>query len=86
MGPSVRPRESNIVTKLYMRLLPVQVSMVAMGSINSIVDGVIAGRFIDASTVGVVGLYYTVLRILGAGSGNSPGVLGILPGADAALF
>ncbi len=66
MGSSVRPRESNIVTKLYMRLLPVQVSMVAMGSINSIVDGVIAGRFIDTSTVGVVGLYYTVLRILEA--------------------
>lgn len=59
-------QDSAIVTRLFIRLLPVQVSMVAMGSINSIVDGVIAGRFIDASTVGVVGLYYTIMRILEA--------------------
>ena len=38
MGPSVRPRESNIVTKLYMRLLPVQVSMVAMDNFIYIKD------------------------------------------------
>ncbi len=61
-----KPQNSSMITHLFLTLLPVQVSIVAMGSINSIVDGVIAGRFINASTVGVVGLYYTVLRILEA--------------------
>lgn len=69
MNHRTASQDSAIVTRLFFRLLPVQVSVVAMGSINSIVDGIIAGRFIDASTVGVVGLYYTVLRILeGAGA------------------
>ena len=66
MALHLKQWDSDIVTRLYMNLLPVQVSMVAMGSINFIVDGVIAGRFIDATSVGVVGLYYTVLRILEA--------------------
>ena len=37
-----------------------------MESINAIIDGVVASRFIDPATVGVIGLYYTVLRILEA--------------------
>ena len=43
--------------------------IIAMGSINALIDGVIAARFIDTSTVGVIGLYYSMLRILEA-SGN----------------
>ena len=46
------------------RLLPVQAAIIAMSSVNTIVDGVVAARFIDASTVGVIGLYYSMLRIL----------------------
>ena len=52
--------------RLFFRLLPVQVAIVAMGSVNAIVDGVIAARCIDTVTVGVVGLYYTMVRILEA--------------------
>ncbi|MDO5133285.1 MAG: MATE family efflux transporter [Eubacteriales bacterium] len=70
--------DSEILTKLYFRLLPVQVLLVAMGSINSLVDGVIAARCIDARTVGVVGLYYTVLRVLEA-------IGGVLLGGTAVL-
>ena len=55
-----------ILSDLFFRLLPVQVGLVAMESINAIIDGVVASRFIDPATVGVIGLYYTVLRILEA--------------------
>ena len=57
---------SAIVSKLFFKLLPVQILIFAMGSVNSIVDGVIASRFIAPESVGVIGLYYTMLRILEA--------------------
>ena len=55
-----------MIMRLFFRLLPVQIAIVAMGSVNAIVDGVIAARCIDAATVGVVGLYYTMVRVLEA--------------------
>ncbi len=55
-----------LVSELFFRLLPVQTGLVAMASVNSIIDGVVAGRFIGPEAVGVIGLYYTVLRILEA--------------------
>ena len=57
---------SGIVSQLFFKLLPIQILIVAMGSVNSIIDGVIAGRFIAPSSVGVIGLYYTMVRILEA--------------------
>ena len=81
-GPSGRASHSgrNMIAHLFFRLLPVQVAIVAMGSINSIVDGVIAARCIDPATVGVVGLYYTVLRVLEAVGSVLLGGLSVLSG------
>ncbi len=75
-----RNSDNAMVSRLFFRLLPVQVAIVAMGSVNSIVDGVIAARFIDASTVGVVGLYYTMLRILEAAGAVLLGGVSVLSG------
>ena len=55
-----------MVSRLFFKLLPIQVMIIAMGSINSIVDGVVAARFIGPNAMAVVGLYYTVLRIVEA--------------------
>ena len=33
-----------MVRKLYFKLLPVQIMIVAMGAVNSVVDGAVAGR------------------------------------------
>lgn len=41
--------QNAIVSQLFFRLLPIQALIVAMGSVKSIVDGVIAGRFIAPS-------------------------------------
>ena len=59
-------KNSGMLTKLYFKLLPVQCLIVAMGAVNSIVDGVIAARCIDATAVGVVGLYYSMVSVLQA--------------------
>ena len=58
--------KSKIVNSLFMKLLPIQVLIIAVGSVNSIVDGVVAGQFIDSSTVGVIGLYFSMVNILNA--------------------
>ena len=52
--------------QLFLKLLPVQILIVAMGSVNLIVDGAIAGRCIDSTTVGVVGLYFSMVNALTA--------------------
>ena len=57
---------NKMIENLFFKLLPIQVLIIAMSSINSIVDGVIAGRFIDSTTVGVVGLFYVMVNVLNA--------------------
>ena len=52
--------KNQVLEKLFFKLLPVQIMIFGMNSINSIVDGTIAGRYIDGKTVGVIGL----LRLL----------------------
>ena len=69
-----------MLTRLFYRLLPVQVAIIAAGSINAIVDGIVAARFIDASTVGVIGLYYTMLRVLEAAGAILLGGVSVLSG------
>ena len=60
---------NDILTRLFFKLLPVQVLIVAMGAVNSIVDGAVAGRCIDSGTVGVVGLYFSMVGLFDA-TGN----------------
>ena len=62
----IQKEQNAMLGRLLFRMLPVQVAIIAMGSINSIIDGVVAARFIDSSTVGVIGLYYAMLYILDA--------------------
>ena len=62
----MKKKRDNLLEKLFFTMLPVQILIFAMGSVNSIVDGVIAGRYIDASAVGVVGLYYSMVNVLSA--------------------
>ncbi|WP_034443120.1 HD domain-containing protein [Butyrivibrio sp. AE2032] len=57
---------NQMISKLYFNILPVQIMIIAMGAVNTIVDGVMAGRFIGASAVGVVGLYYPIVNIIDA--------------------
>lgn len=66
--------------RLFYKLLPVQILIIAMGSINSIVDGAVAGRFIDTESVGVIGLYFTMVNVLAAVSSVLLGGSSILCG------
>lgn len=61
-----RTSGNKMIGKLFFNMLPVQILIFAIGSVNSIVDGAMAGRFIDSSSVGVVGLYYSMVNIINA--------------------
>lgn len=54
---------SGIITRLFFRLLPVQIILVAIGSVNSIIDGAVAGKFIGPAALSVIGLYYPMLKL-----------------------
>lgn len=58
--------DEKMLERLFFRLLPVQVLIVAMESVNSIADGIVAARFIGPQTMAVIGLYYTMCRVLEA--------------------
>jgi len=75
-----RSLQGDMVSRLFFRLLPVQVAIVAMGSINSIVDGIVAARCFDAATVGVIGLYYTMIRVMEATGAILLGGVSVLSG------
>lgn len=74
-------REDNIMLRrLFFRLFPVQTMIIAMGSLNAIVDGVIAARFIGPAALGIIGLYYAMLRILEASGSVLLGGVTVLSG------
>ncbi|MBQ7146604.1 MAG: ATP-binding protein [Lachnospiraceae bacterium] len=60
MSRSLKSSNTQIIEKLFFKMLPVQSLIFAVSSVNVIVDGAIAGQFIDAATVGVIGLYYSM--------------------------
>ncbi|MBQ6588863.1 MAG: ATP-binding protein [Butyrivibrio sp.] len=72
--------KTSMSSVLFFKLLPVQIMVVAMGSINSIVDGIIAGRFIDAVSVGVIGLFYAIVLGLNAAGSVLLGGSSVLSG------
>ena len=52
-----------MISKLFFSLLPAQIMLVAIGSINSIIDGTIASNLIGAEAMAVIGLYMPVTKI-----------------------
>ncbi len=69
-----------LLSKLFFTMLPVQILIFAMGSINTLVDGIMAARYIDATSVGVVGLYYSMVNLMNAVSNVLLGGTAVLCG------
>ena len=63
----VRIREdgqSEIIPRLYLKLLPVQIVLVIIGGINGIIDNAFAGNLIGAQAMAVTGLFSPVTNLL----------------------
>ncbi|MDO4733512.1 MAG: MATE family efflux transporter [Bacillota bacterium] len=55
-----------ISTRIYLRLLPTQMMLAVIGTINSIIDGAIAGRYLSAEVLGATGMYFSIVCMLNA--------------------
>ena len=56
--------DSKMISRLFFRLLPVQIFLVAVGSINSLVDGAMAGNYIGPLAMAAIGLYAPAVKII----------------------
>lgn len=57
-------RRSDMITKLFFRLLPVQILLIAIGSINAVIDGVMASNFIGPDAMTMTGLYMPLIKVV----------------------
>ena len=55
--------DTKMISRLFFSLLPVQIMMVAIGSINSIIDGALASNLVGPLAMAVIGLYMPVTKI-----------------------
>ena len=55
--------DSAIIQHMFFRLLPVQILLVAIGSLNSIVDGAMAGQLLGSFALVATGLFAPLFRI-----------------------
>ena len=56
--------EDRIISRLFFQLLPVQILLVAVGSINSLIDGAMAGSYIGGTAMAMIGLYTPAIKII----------------------
>ena len=71
---------TKVVSKLIFRLLPIQILLAAVGSINGIVSSYFASNYIGISAMSVVGLFTPINILLGASTAMLAGGATILCG------
>ena len=59
-------RHSEIIPRLYMKLLPIQIVLVIIGGVNAIIDNTFAGNILGAEAMAVTGLFGPVSNFLNA--------------------
>lgn len=65
MTASKTSPQSEIIPRLYMKLLPVQIVLVIIGGINGIIDNAFAGNLLGAKAMAVTGLFSPVNNLMG---------------------
>ena len=63
---AVHASDSRMVTALLFRLLPIQILLAAVGTINGIVSGLFAGNFIGEAAMSAIALYSPIRLLMGA--------------------
>ena len=56
-------RSSNMVTRTFLRLLPIQIMLVAVSSLNSVIDGLVASNFIGPLAMEAIGYYAPIIKL-----------------------
>ena len=66
MNASGATHDSRLITKLFFRLLPVQIMLVMVGSVNGIVSSLFGSNFVGVTAMSAIGLYAPVQMFLTA--------------------
>ena len=62
----VKNTHSEIIPRLYMKLLPIQILLVIIGGLNSIIDNAFAANLLGSDAMAVTGLFSPVTNFLNA--------------------
>ena len=63
---AVHTSDSRMVTMLLFRLLPVQILLAAVGTVNGIVSGLFAGNFVGEAAMSAIALYSPIRLLMNA--------------------
>ncbi|MBQ7581343.1 MAG: hypothetical protein IJU25_00830 [Lachnospiraceae bacterium] len=55
--------QSEIIPRLYMKFLPIQIILVIIGGVNSIIDNGFAGNLIGSQVMAITGLFSLVQHV-----------------------
>ncbi|MBR1408580.1 MAG: ATP-binding protein [Clostridia bacterium] len=58
--------DARVISKLMLRLLPIQVLLAAVGAVNGIVSSYFAGNYVGVDAMGAIGLYGPINLLVGA--------------------
>lgn len=76
----MKTKEKSVIFKTMLRLLPIQILLAAIGSVNTVVSSLFAGNFVGVRAMSAVGLFGPVSMIIGAVSTMLVGGAAILCG------
>ncbi len=65
-GDNMLTEDSRLISKLFFRLLPIQILLAAIGAVNGIVSGLFASNYVGSEAMAAVGLYGPVNTFLAA--------------------
>lgn len=66
MDKSLKQADGNLITKLFFRLLPIQVLLAAIGAVNDMVSSLFASNSVGAAAMSAIGYYNPINMLLGA--------------------
>ena len=58
--------DGNLITKLFFRLLPIQILLASIGAINEMVSSLFASNSVGSDAMGAIGLYYPINMLISA--------------------
>lgn len=56
--------DKGVISKTFFRLLPVQIIMVAISSVNGVIDGVVATNFVGPMALAATALFFPVIKLM----------------------
>lgn len=65
MRKEIRP-DGNLITRLFFRLLPIQILLCAIGAVNSTISSLFASNHIGAAAMSAIGIYNPINMFVNA--------------------